>query len=265
MGTLSTVPLPKMTANYTAFTTPLAGFGPDYVAGLERADADASGRGRARSPFWYAVVARDYAELVAAGERRPVQVMAARSGRSPDAIRTWLRRAREAGFLTHQQGKASGQLTDKARALLAAAGLTALDTEPASDPLAVVAAVITSDRGVLVARRVDGKPPWGFISGAIGPTERPEDAAVRETDEETGLVIEAGEVIGERVHPRTGRAMTYIAARPTGGTDAAVLDAAELAEVRWVSLAEALELLPDMFGPVRDHLARVLAPSAREL
>ena len=35
-------------------------------------------------------------------------------------------------------------------------------------------------------------------------------------------------------------------------------DEAELAEVRWVSLAEADQLLPGMFGPVREHLAREL-------
>lgn len=31
-----------------------------------------------------------------------------------------------------------------------------------------------------------------------------------------------------------------------------------MAEVRWVNLSEATELLPDMFGPVHDCLARTL-------
>jgi NADH pyrophosphatase NudC (nudix superfamily) len=35
-------------------------------------------------------------------------------------------------------------------------------------------------------------------------------------------------------------------------------DEAELAEVRWLTLAEALDLMPDMFAPVRAHLERVL-------
>ena len=52
--------------------------------------------------------------------------------------------------------------------------------------------------------------------------------------------------------------MIYLAARPTHGTDVFVGDEDELAEVRWVSLAEADELLPGMFGPVREHLAREL-------
>jgi 8-oxo-dGTP pyrophosphatase MutT (NUDIX family)/transcriptional regulator with XRE-family HTH domain len=124
----------------------------------------------------------------------------------------------------------------------------------------VVAAIVTSDRGVLVGHRVDGKPPWTFIAGEQDSVkdENPADTAVREVKEETGLRIAAGEVIGERVHPKTGRTMVYLAARPTHGTDIFVGDEDELTEVRWVSLAEADELLPGMFEPVRAHLAREL-------
>jgi 8-oxo-dGTP pyrophosphatase MutT (NUDIX family)/transcriptional regulator with XRE-family HTH domain len=122
----------------------------------------------------------------------------------------------------------------------------------------VVAAIVTSDRGVLVGKRNDGKPPWTFIAGEVEPGERPEDAAVREVKEETGLLVQVGSRIGERVHPATSRTMIYMAAAPTHGTDVFVGDEAELAEVRWVSLAEADELLPGMFGPVREYLAREL-------
>jgi 8-oxo-dGTP pyrophosphatase MutT (NUDIX family)/transcriptional regulator with XRE-family HTH domain len=122
----------------------------------------------------------------------------------------------------------------------------------------VVAAIVTSALGVLVGRRHDRIPPWGFISGEIEPGELPEDAAVREVKEETGLEVRAGEVIGERDHPATGRHMIYMAAKPTRGIDVFVGDEAELAEVSWVDLDEADELLPGMFGPVRDYLARVL-------
>ena len=51
-----------------------------------------------------------------------------------------------------------------------------------------------------------------------------------------------------------------MAARPTHGTDIFVGDRGELAEVRWVTLAEADQLMQPhgMFGPVREHLARTL-------
>ena len=52
--------------------------------------------------------------------------------------------------------------------------------------------------------------------------------------------------------------MIYLAAETVRGTDVFVGDEAELAEVRWVSLAEADELLPGMFEPVRTYLSRVL-------
>jgi len=122
----------------------------------------------------------------------------------------------------------------------------------------VATAIVTSGLGVLVGRRNDGKPPWTFIAGEIEPGESPADAAEREVKEETTLEVEAGDVIGERVHPRTGRTMIYLAARPVRGTEIFVGDSDELAEVRWVSLAEADELMAayGMFGPVHDYLER---------
>ena len=57
--------------------------------------------------------------------------------------------------------------------------------------------------------------------------------------------------------------MIYMAATPTHGTDVFVGDEDELAEVRWLSLAEADELLPGMFEPVREHLARELGGAER--
>jgi len=124
----------------------------------------------------------------------------------------------------------------------------------------IVAAIVTSDLGVLVGRRNDGKPPWTLIAGEQDAVqdENPADTAVREVKEETGLRIVAGDEIGRRVHPITKRLMIYIAAAPTHGTDVIVGDEDELAEVRWVGLAEADELLPGMFEPVREHLAREL-------
>jgi 8-oxo-dGTP pyrophosphatase MutT (NUDIX family) len=119
----------------------------------------------------------------------------------------------------------------------------------------LVAAIVTSRLGVLVARRNDGKPPWTFIAGEIEPGEDPGDTAVHEVKEETGLRIRSTGVIGRRAHPQTGREMVYVAARPTHGTKAFVGDEQELAEVRWVDLAQADELMGGtVFEAVRNHL-----------
>jgi GntR family transcriptional regulator len=136
-------------------------------------------------------------------------------------------------------------------------GQQAAESEPSAsvDPAPVVAAIVTSHVGVLVARRNDGTPPWTFIAGEVEPGESPADAVIREVKEETGLQVRPGEVIGRRVHPQTGREMIYVAARPVHGTRAFVGDEQELAEVRWVDLAQADELMGGMiFEPVRSHL-----------
>ena len=105
---------------------------------------------------------------------------------------------------------------------------------------------------------MDQNPPWGFTAGWGEPGESHEDTIIREVKEEADLRIQVGEYLGERDHPVTGKHMIYYAARPTHGTEIHLGDKGELLEVRWVSLAEADELLPGMFGPVREHLAREL-------
>jgi 8-oxo-dGTP diphosphatase len=123
-----------------------------------------------------------------------------------------------------------------------------------------VCAIITSEKGLLISRRQDGTPPWAFISGKIEPGESPADAAKREAKEEVGLRLRHGRVIGKRKHPATGKTLVYVAARPVGSSDAQVIDTRELAEVKWVSLDDALEVMPSMFGPVREWLRRTLEP-----
>jgi hypothetical protein len=56
----------------------------------------------------------------------------------------------------------------------------------------------------------------------------------------------------------TGRHVIYLAARPYQTTAVHVGDEAELAEVKWASLAEAKRLLTGMYGPVYEHLAHTL-------
>lgn len=156
-------------------------------------------------------------------------------------------------------GKLLGVSRSRAAQLVAAGRskenpVTDPGTEP--EPASVAAAIITSEKGILVARRRDRIPPWTFPAAEIGPDESPAAAAARAVRKETGLTASTDHVIGRRIHPKTGRLMIYLAAS-VDGTDAQVGDA-DLAEVRWIDLAEADQLMPDMFPAARQHLGRVL-------
>ena len=74
---------------------------------------------------------------------------------------------------------------------------------------------------------------WHFPAGKIEPGETAPEAAVRETAEETGLTVEATAVLSQRIHPKTGRHVTYVACQVLSG--AAVNGAPrEIAEIAWV-------------------------------
>jgi len=117
-------------------------------------------------------------------------------------------------------------------------------------PPRVVAVVVTCPLGVLAVRRADGRPPWAFPGGTIEPGESPADAAVREVREETGCPIRPGRILGSRLHPATGQAITYVAAVPDQGTDMSAMGPGEVTEARWLPVGEAVSLMPDMYQPI---------------
>ncbi|WP_445520481.1 NUDIX hydrolase [Streptomyces sp. NEAU-174] len=125
---------------------------------------------------------------------------------------------------------------------------------------AVAAAVITHEGRVLLIRRrvTEGRLVWQFPAGVVEPGESPADAAAREALEETGLTVMAAQHLGERVHPDTGRRISYTACSVVSG-EACVASAREVAEVAWASRSQLAEYVPEGFyGPVQDFLGKVL-------
>ncbi len=124
----------------------------------------------------------------------------------------------------------------------------------------IVAAIIVSEGRVLMVRRRvrEGELSWQFPAGEVEAGESPEDAAVRESREETGLTVRATKHLGERVHPATGRTMVYVACDVVAGT-AYVGDEEELAELAWCDRASLASYVPSpLYGPVQDHLEAIL-------
>jgi len=132
---------------------------------------------------------------------------------------------------------------------------------PATEEPAIAAAVIAHEGKVLlVKRRVkEGSLSWQFPAGAVEAGESASQAATREAKEETGLTVADSEVLGERVHPATGRTMIYVACDLLAG-DAQVADEEELSEFAWLRRSQLAEYVPyGFFEPVQKHLDAVLA------
>ncbi|MFE9337732.1 NUDIX hydrolase [Streptomyces sp. NPDC007063] len=134
-------------------------------------------------------------------------------------------------------------------------------TEQTEQKQGISAAIIVDGGRVLMVRRrvKEGELMWQFPAGGIEEGETAGEAAVRETQEEAGLTVEAVKLLGERVHPKTGRLMSYTACSVVEG-EAHVADDDELDAVAWVTLAEIPEYVPyGLFGPVQEYLDGELA------
>ena len=133
-------------------------------------------------------------------------------------------------------------------------------------PLVGVGAVIVQDQRVLLVRR--GQPPllgeWSLPGGVLECGETLREAVAREAREETGLLVEPGEMLGvyERViRDDEGRVRYHYVlidflCRAAGGDLKAGSDAAD---VRWFTRDElpALNLAYDANDVVRKGLARM--------
>jgi 8-oxo-dGTP diphosphatase len=135
-------------------------------------------------------------------------------------------------------------------------------TQPTPDsprPPIAAAVIVQDGRVLLVQRRVkEGSLSWQFPAGEVEEGESAGPAAVRETYEETGLTVAESKMLGERVHPATGRTMIYVACEVIEG-EAKVVDDDELADFAWATGDQLAEYVPyGFYTPVQDYLDTTL-------
>jgi ADP-ribose pyrophosphatase YjhB (NUDIX family) len=135
-------------------------------------------------------------------------------------------------------------------------------------PLVGVGAIIVEGDRVLLVKRAH--PPiqgqWSIPGGVLEVGEMVREAAVREAREETGLVVETGELLGvyDRILRDPEQRVQYhyvlidFLCRPVGGE---LLAASDAAEVRWFRREELprLQLAEDtleVIGKGFERLAR---------
>jgi 8-oxo-dGTP diphosphatase len=133
-------------------------------------------------------------------------------------------------------------------------------------PLVGVGAIIIEDARVVLVKR--GHPPlqaeWSIPGGLLEVGELVREGAIREAREETGLTVEAGELLGvyDRVQRDTEQRVQYhyvlidFLCRRVAGDLAAASDAAE---VGWFSREElpALKLAEDTLEVIRKGFRRL--------
>lgn len=109
-----------------------------------------------------------------------------------------------------------------------------------------VSAIIINDaEEILLAFHVD-RQVWGTIGGAIDPFEKPEEAVMREVQEETGLTVEVQRLLGVFSGPEflveypNGDRTVYLAVAYLCRIIAGELrpDGEEITEARYFSLSE---------------------------
>ncbi len=135
-------------------------------------------------------------------------------------------------------------------------------------PLVGVGAIIIDPPRVLLVKRAH--PPiqgqWSIPGGVLEVGEMVRDAAIREAREETGLIVEPGELLGvfDRVLRDREQRVQYhyvlidFLCKPVGGELRAASDAEE---VRWFTLEElpALNLARDTQEVIRKGFAQLAA------
>ncbi|MCS4089378.1 NUDIX domain-containing protein [Rhizobium sp. BK176] len=121
-------------------------------------------------------------------------------------------------------------------------------------PDVVVGVVLRRRRAVMLRQTNQSGTMWTFPGGKVERDETHEEAVVRELREEIGLRCDVVRKIGERVHPVTGRSITYFLCKAQGGKPRN-LERNKADDIRWLTPREIDQVTNGtLFDKVRDTI-----------
>ena len=123
-----------------------------------------------------------------------------------------------------------------------------------------VMAIIEYQEKILIGRvkaekiKDFGGIEYVFPGGGVEESEPLEKAVIREAKEETGLEIKIVKLIGERIHPVTGKKIYYYhCSVDTEKTTAESSDNDDIESLVWISKKELSGYMPTLFPAVTEH------------
>ncbi|MCV9964950.1 NUDIX domain-containing protein [Pararhizobium sp. BT-229] len=136
-----------------------------------------------------------------------------------------------------------------------ATGQVTGSSSPVTYPDVVVGVVLRRRRAVMLRRIGEAGTMWTFPGGKVEDGETREEAVVRELQEEIGLRCHVVRRIGERVHPVTGRTITYFLCKAEGGKSRN-LERNKADDIRWLTPRE-IETVTNgtLFDKVKEEIA----------
>ena len=115
--------------------------------------------------------------------------------------------------------------------------------------------VISEKNKILLVRRADF-PVWDLPGGHIEKNETEEQAAIRETQEETGLTVEIQYKIGTYLRPEKNDTQHIFNAIICGGT--LILKGDETSKTKWFSVNMLpLLVVPHRKRQIKDYIKRI--------
>ncbi|WP_327655998.1 NUDIX hydrolase [Streptomyces sp. NBC_00483] len=126
--------------------------------------------------------------------------------------------------------------------------------------VSVAGVVVRDDGRVLVIRRADNGT-WEPPGGVLELDERPEDGAVREVLEETGIQVSVERLTGVYKNMSRGVVALVFLCRPVAGAERT---SSESTAVRWLTPEEVEEAMGEVYAVrVLDALDAATAPHVR--